>query len=184
MKNLTVTARLFACTLLMAVAPGANAAMQTLFDTTYRIPPSAQAGQGGTAGFLSEPLVLTSRGTLTASISPAVFGAGIDSLSFNLTSSTTANLLSFAGATSGWTGSVVLDPGTYYGVLVGSTRPSSTGPTSSGFFGLKIQFDALDAAVVPIPAAGLLLASVLGAGALFGRRRRAQPDVGEAAIRM
>lgn len=183
MNHLNVAARTLAVTVLLTAAPAAHAAMQTLFETTYRIPPSAQAGQGGTAGFLSEPLVLTSRGTLTASISPAVFGAGVDSLSFNLTSSTTPNLLSFAGSSS-WTGSVTLDPGTYYGVLVGTTRPSASAPTSSGFFGLKIQFDALDAAVVPIPAAGLLLASALGAGALFGRRRRPQPDVGEGAIRM
>lgn len=158
----------------LAVATPADAATETLFETTYRIPPSAQPGQGGVGAFLSEPLVIASRGTLTASISPAVFGAAIDSLSFNLSSSSNANLLSFVGgATGGWTGDVVLDPGTYYGVVVASTRPNATSTTSSGFFGMRLQFAALDATVVPIPAAGVLLASALSAGLLFGRRRRA-----------
>lgn len=169
----------------LAVAAPADAATQTLFETTYRIPPSAQVGQAGAGAYLSEPLVITSRGTLTASISPAVFGAAIDSLSFNLSSSSNANLLSFVGnAAGGWVGDVVVDPGTYYGVVVGTTRPNATSTTSSGFFGMRIQFAALDAAVVPVPAAGVLLASALGAGLLFGRRRRVQPDVGATAIRV
>jgi hypothetical protein len=185
MQSLTLGAAAAIGLAALVVAAPAAAATQTLFETTYRIPPSAQPGQGGSGAFMSDPLVITSRGTLTASISPATFGAAIDSLSFNVSSSSNANLLSYVGsAAGGWMGEVVLDPGTYYGVVVASTRPNPTTTTPSGFFGMRLQFAALDATVVPIPAAGVLLASALAGGLLFGRRRRAQPDVGANAIRV
>jgi hypothetical protein len=157
-----------ACVLL----PGAAlAATQTLFDTTYLIPPSASPGTSGTAFYQSGPLVLTSRGTLTATVTPSIFGAAIQSLSFNLVSASQQQALQFSGPGT-FTGSLELDPGTYFAIASGTTKPVAGATTSLGFFGVKIEFSPSAATVVPLPgAAGLLAGALALGGLLFGRRR-------------
>jgi hypothetical protein len=161
----------------------ASAATQTLFDTTYLIPPSATAGTSGSASYTSSPLVIASRGTLTASITPGVFGAAMQNLSFNLISSSAALPLRYSGS-GPWTGSLDVDPGTYFALASGTTRVSSSSAiTPLGFLGVRIEFTPSTATVVPLPGAAGLLAGFLGVGALFGRRRRLARSESEAAIR-
>lgn len=158
---------------LLASAP-AGAATQTLFDTTYLVPPSATLGAPGAAFYETAPLVIASRGTLTAQIQPGVFGAAIQNLSFNLLTSTSMLPLQYSGR-SAWSGSLEIDPGTYFGVASGTTVPTPGAFSQLGFFGLRIEFTPAGATEVPLPAAAGLLAGVLGISALFGRRRRAAP---------
>ncbi len=153
-----------------AVVAPAHAATQSLFEATFRIA-GAGPGVAATDTFVTTPLVLASRGTLTASITPATFGAAFENLSFNLTSSSTT-FLSRSG-TGAWTGSVDLEPGTYFALASGRLAPSTGAFSPSGFFGMSIQFAAGDPAVIPIPAAAGLLAGGLGLFGLFARRRRA-----------
>lgn len=176
-------ARALCAAVAVGLAPaGALAATQTLFDATLLVPPSTAVNTPGFRAYdTPSPFVVSSRGTLTASISPGVFGSALQNLSFNLMTSQGPTSLRYSGAT-GWSGSLDIDPGSYFMVASGTTAASPNAFTPLGFFGVRIEFSPSDAAVVPLPAAGVLLAGALGVGALFGRRRRAaegmalQPD--------
>ena len=157
--------------LLVASAAPAVAATQSLFEATFRIA-GAPPGSAPTDTFVTTPIVLTGRGTLTASIAPATYGAAFDNLSFNLTSAS-STFLNRSG-TGPWNGTVDLEAGTYFAVASGRLQPSSSAFSPSGFFGMTIQFTpGADPTVIPIPGAAGLLAGGLGLFAMFSRRRRA-----------
>jgi hypothetical protein len=160
----------------LLLSAAAGAATQTLYDTTFVIPPSAAPGTPGSAFYETAPLVVSSRGTLTAQIQPGVFGAAIQNLSFNLMTSSATLPLQYSGP-SGWSGTLEVDPGTYFGVASGTTAPTPGALSQLGFFGLRIEFTPSTTTVVPLPAAAWLLAAALGMGGLFGRRRRAPAEL-------
>jgi hypothetical protein len=161
-----------ALTFAVAVPGIAAAATQTLFDGTLAILPSASSTLGGTVSYVTPPLVLSSRGTLTASIAPDVTGAAIQSLSFNLTTAAQTTAMSYTGPNA-WSDSIVLDAGTYFAVASGRAAPVQSNQSPFGIFGLKLTFTPSSSTEIPLPPAAWLFAGALAAGATFVRRRRA-----------
>jgi hypothetical protein len=147
-----------------AVAPRAHAASAPLLDTYYTV---------GSTGLLNSPPVptfnLTTGGTVDVQLAPISIGAALQSLSFRIVDSLGHSVGDLTGSGT-LSQSFDLAAGTYFALAYAQT----TTPGSVGFLAVNVSFTPI-ASTVPIPAAGVLLASGLALLPFRRRRRESLP---------